>query len=265
MDTCLTRTMLKTNPSQSWNIAGHAKMGSNVCSSLQDPDSPWPASNKDSGADGERIQRLRQEVCETSTVAFFRDPENLARLIAVAVGSWYKRKVQGLLEWLEKTKVDISVGGVVHYLHKTDVLMLDKPASKILLESDVYRRFGDRNRLPVVDDAGRIRYLIHRSQLDLFLVQSLLAPGTTQLSLKELTLEDMLGDPCFKSPNCNLLQDGKGDCSLTAATATALMVGVVTNIFATEDGTSNTTAIGWLTDIALVDALTINFGRDKKT
>ena len=133
---------------------------------------------------------------------------------------------------------------------KTTKLILDKPDDQINLKTNIidalFEKFA-RNRLPVVDPTDKIIYIIHRSFVDKFVASKLLAePGAAA----SLTLKDLLADEEMKKvfvafgvvgKNAKLItvkekMAGNPDCS---------------DVFITEDGTANTSALGWITNVIL--------------
>lgn len=143
----------------------------------------------------------------------------------------------------------------------TDV-MLDMPSStttklvlpitgdtdKIKLKADIVDAILEklnRNRLPIVDSAGKVLFVLHRSLIDKFLVKRAEAGGT---SLADATLTDLLAEADLKtifqgfatvSKNTRLItvkltMDGNSNCS---------------DAFVTEDGTKGSRALGWITNV----------------
>ncbi|WP_434639461.1 hypothetical protein ACMYSK_00795 [Klebsiella sp. I138] len=102
---------------------------------------------------------------------------------------------------------------------------------------------NNRNRLPIVDSTGKILYILHQSFIDKFLLKQ---PSGT--SAATLTLQNLLADPALNKTfaafaivgkNARLIAvkqliDGNPDCS---------------DAFVTEDGTSGSRAIGWITNV----------------
>ncbi|ELY3083638.1 hypothetical protein B9037_003015 [Klebsiella aerogenes] len=109
---------------------------------------------------------------------------------------------------------------------------------------------GNRNRLPIIDASGKVLYIIHQSYIDKFLVKQ--PVGTQAINL---TLNDLLNDKALSKifqtfaivgKNARLivvknLLDGNPDCS---------------DAFVTEDGTSGSKAVGWITNVIVQEKST---------
>nr|WP_314368791.1 hypothetical protein [uncultured Acinetobacter sp.] len=133
----------------------------------------------------------------------------------------------------------------------TKKLVLTTPdeMAKTKLKADIVDAILDKekcNRLPILDNAGKILYVLHRSFIDKFLVKQ----AEAGIKLADITLADLLNNPELKvvfesfavvSKDAKLLvvkqmMDGNPNCS---------------DVFVTQDGTRATVAIGWITNIIL--------------
>lgn len=136
-------------------------------------------------------------------------------------------------------------------------LTLARPedAANIKVKADVVEALlekSKRNRLPIVDDVGRILYVVHRSYIDRFLVKRAEAGGT---QLEDATLQDLLDADDLKAvfqcfavvgKDARLIivkqaMDGNSNCS---------------DAFVTEDGTQGSKAIGWITNAIVQEKAT---------
>lgn len=134
----------------------------------------------------------------------------------------------------------------------TTKLIIDKPEDKIILKTDLLDALlnkSGRNRLPLIDADGKAKYLIHRSIIDKFISEVALSGAAKPA---DLTFKDLLASDQYKqistafgvvSRNAKLsavktLIDSNPDCS---------------DVFVTEDGTKNSKAIGWITNIILTE------------
>lgn len=127
------------------------------------------------------------------------------------------------------------------------VLASDAEAAKLNLLTDVIANLLDkfrRNRLPVVDAAGKPLYVIHRSMIDGFLVKSALAGKT----LATLTLKDLLDAPDLKAVAMAFTTLAR-DARLIAAKQAMDGNPNCSDVFVTTDGTRATAAIGWITNV----------------
>jgi hypothetical protein len=131
-------------------------------------------------------------------------------------------------------------------------LVLTEPESAITLKNDIIDDVldkEDKNRLPILDPQGRPKYMAHRSTIDQFLVQEV----AKNKSLTALTLQDMLDDGKYKT----VLTNGFGTVHTTSnlAEAKALIdkIPCCLDVYVTEDGTSNTKVLGWLTNVLVME------------
>jgi tetratricopeptide (TPR) repeat protein len=60
---------------------------------LLDEDAPWPRSQMEKGAGGEKIEALRAELATEHTVRFFKSPEELAGQVATSISQWAQERL----------------------------------------------------------------------------------------------------------------------------------------------------------------------------
>ena len=97
----------------------------------------------------------------------------------------------------EKLK-SVAVKDVMISIGKAVTFTLDKPEKDVKLKSDLIDaklEKEDKERLPILDAQGCIKYMVHRSLLDKFIVQEV-AKG--QKKAEDLTLQDMLDNDKYK-------------------------------------------------------------------
>jgi hypothetical protein len=121
-------------------------------------------------------------------------------------------------------------------------------AAKLKLKADVVDGILEktgRNRLPILDNNGKVLYVLHRSFIDKFLVKRAEASGT---ALADTTLKDILDVPDLMSIfqtfavvgkrarlfDIKQAMDGNPNCS---------------DAFITQDGSRATPAVGWVTNV----------------
>jgi hypothetical protein len=120
--------------------------------------------------------------------------------------------------------------------------------SKYRLKADIVDALMEkhrRNRLPIVDNSGKILYVIHRSYLDQFLVKCAESGGTRMI---DVTLKDLLEAEELKSIFISFAVVGKEARMITVKQA---MDGNAncSDAFVTEDGTKGSRALGWITNV----------------
>lgn len=156
----------------------------------------------------------------------------------------------------EQRLQSIPVTDVMLDMSATTTLKLTLPPGNnfnlINLKNDIIDPLekNNRNRLPVLDNTGKILYILHQSYIDKFLVKQ---PIGTQSN--NLTLQNLLNDPAFSKifgafaivgKNARLIAvkqliDGSPDCS---------------DVFVTEDGTSGSRVVGWITNVIVQERST---------
>lgn len=128
------------------------------------------------------------------------------------------------------------------------VLPTQEDAEKCKLKSDLIdarMQRNNRNRLPIVDDAGRVLFVVHRSIIDKFLVKRAEGGGT---SLADATLKDLLAEAELKAIFLSFATVGKNSTLIAVKQA---MDGNpnCSDAFVTEDGTKGSRALGWITNV----------------
>lgn len=105
-----------------------------------------------------------------------------------------------------------------------------------------------KERLPILDPEGRVKYVLHRSLIDRFVVKSLTEQGR---KLEELTLADMLKDEDIREVITGSFKTVRTDANLADAKEFIDKVAICSDIFATMDGTPNMKAVGWVTNVII--------------
>jgi hypothetical protein len=128
------------------------------------------------------------------------------------------------------------------------VLATTDDAENINLKTDVVGAIlekHNRNRLPIIDDSGRVLFVVHRSFIDQFLVKRAEGGGT---SVADATLKDLLGAEDLKTIFQSFATVGK-DSKLIAVKQAMDGNPNCSDAFVTEDGTKGSKAIGWITNL----------------
>ncbi len=139
--------------------------------------------------------------------------------------------------------VMIDIGNAVTFT-------LGKPEKDIKLKSDLIDaklEKENRERLPILDTQGLIKYMAHRSLFDKFIVQEV----AKAKKVDDLTLQDMLNDAKYKDLLTGSFKTLPQTSNLAEAKILMDKIRICSDVFATEDGTPNTKVLGWVTNIII--------------
>jgi len=117
------------------------------------------------------------------------------------------------------------------------------------LTTDVLGKLDGKNRLPILDPDGRIKYVAHRSLIDGFIVKKVLAAKPANPA--DLTLKDVLND----SDAARIVRESFGtvspDSPLSEAKALIDHSDIVLDVFVTESGKPTDKVLGWITNVVI--------------
>lgn len=105
-----------------------------------------------------------------------------------------------------------------------------------------------KNRLPVLDQTGQVKYVIHRSIIDKYIAEKAIS-GT---DVKSLTLNDLIAANDYAQVATAFGTVGK----TTKLIAVKQQIDGNPNcadVFVTEDGTKSSKAIGWITNVIVAE------------
>lgn len=137
-------------------------------------------------------------------------------------------------------------------IEKAVKLILDKNESDIKVKENIIDEIltkKDKNRLPILDSQSCPKYMIHRSMIDKFIVQEV-AKGKP---IDKLTLKDFVDNVEFKSVITDGFNTIRKTSNLSEVKAIIDRVPVCQDILITDDGTSNTKVIGWITNVIVLE------------
>ncbi|MBM4276620.1 MAG: hypothetical protein FJ130_01905 [Deltaproteobacteria bacterium] len=157
------------------------------------------------------------------------------------------REMAKQLTPMEKLK-SITIKDVMIIIGKAVTLELQKPEKDIKLKADIIDAIlgkENKERLPILDTEGRIKYMAHRSLIDKFIVQEV---GKGKKA-EDLTLQDMLDDAKFKDVLTGSFKTLLETSNLAEAKTLMDKIKICSDVFATEDGTPNSKVLGWVTNI----------------
>lgn len=146
----------------------------------------------------------------------------------------------------EKLK-SITIKDAMIDIGKAVTFILEKPAKDIKVKSDLINTKLEKEkkeRLPILDAQGRIKYMAHRSLFDKFIVQEV----AKSKKIEDLTLQDMLDDAKFKDMLIGSYKTLPESSNLAEAKVLMDNIRICSDVFATVDGTPDTTVIGWVTN-----------------
>ncbi|WP_320051749.1 hypothetical protein [uncultured Acetobacteroides sp.] len=127
-------------------------------------------------------------------------------------------------------------------------LVLTKTEDQIKLWDDIILAVlnkTSKNRLPILDNQGRVKYIVHRSIIDKYLAEQALAGNQ---NVKNCTLKDLITSNDYGNIATSFGVVGK----ITTLAAVKQQIDGNPNcsdVFVTEDGTKNSRATGWITNV----------------
>lgn len=137
----------------------------------------------------------------------------------------------------------------------TSKLVLDRQLASIPLVEilQICNQTG-RNRLPLLDGKGTLKFLIHRSLIDKFITEQLLAGNGA--TAQQLSLHELLSNPEYLKM-ARAFETISRDDNLTTAKHKIDSIPECSDVFVTEDGTRNSRATGWITNVIIAERATI--------
>jgi len=141
-------------------------------------------------------------------------------------------------------------------MENATAVTLDKDGEKVVtLMSKMIAKLEkkDYQRLPILDMDGRVKYVVHRSLIDRFIVQSV-RDGKDP---KALTLADMIEDEDLKKVLTDSFRTLRATSNLAEAKEFIDKIESCQDVFATEDGTAKTKALGWVTNVIVAEQATL--------
>ncbi|APR87677.1 hypothetical protein A7982_13026 [Minicystis rosea] len=106
------------------------------------------------------------------------------------------------------------------------------------------------NRVPIFDDTGAIRHLIHLSSIDRFVREQALAG----VDVASLTFKDLVSDPKLAALFAESFDVVAPTATLAEAKAKMDAKSLCEDVFVTRSGDRGAPVIGWITDNVLFDA-----------
>ncbi|TXI17691.1 MAG: hypothetical protein E6Q62_08510 [Nitrosomonas sp.] len=178
-----------------------------------------------------------------TVLAFYFSRENFAEAAKQTAALVKQLTPEQRLENIPVAEAMISLEDI-----GVSTLILTKSEDQIKLWDDViegkFNKFS-KNRLPIIDDKGSVRYIIHRSIVDKYIAEQALAG---KQNVKDCTLKDLITANDYEKIATAFGTVGK------TTTLVAVKQHIDGNpncsdVFVTEDGTKNSKAVGWITNV----------------
>lgn len=144
-----------------------------------------------------------------------------------------------------------------------DVTVFKIPADKTEADITIRELIDDgfekdksrpRQRLPVLDNDGRGKYVLHRSTIDAFIAPKKHPPDVDESTL---SLKDLLEDSKVKEYIINSFLPLPPDATLADAKDLLDKNPQCLDILVTRDGSKNGVVAGWITNVMVLNAATI--------
>jgi hypothetical protein len=129
---------------------------------------------------------------------------------------------------------------------------LERPETDVKLKADLLDQYlvpKKRNRLPILSPEGRIKFIVHRSLIDRFLVEQLSKGG----DISKLSLNDLLLDPGVGGAVREAFGTVRPEATLADVKSQMDGIPNCADVFVTEDGTRNSRVLGWLTNVIVAE------------
>jgi hypothetical protein len=148
----------------------------------------------------------------------------------------------------------MKINDVTTFKIPSDKTEADITMRKLIDEGFEKDKSHPRQRLPILDPKGRGKYVLHRSTIDAFVAPKKRPPDVDEstLSLKDLLEDQKMKDYISKS----FLPLGP-DATLADAKDLLDKNPQCLDILVTQDGTKNGTAVGWITNVLVLNEATI--------
>ena len=129
--------------------------------------------------------------------------------------------------------------------------LTETPPDKLLLRELIERLSREgKNRIPLFDGKSRIKYIIHRSMIDMYLAKCALEPTFSE-NASTITLSKILENQDMKTIFETTYGLVSEDCSLSDVKARMDSIPDCRDVFVTQNGTKEEPVLGWVTNIIL--------------
>lgn len=123
---------------------------------------------------------------------------------------------------------------------------------------DILQKFNESNevwsRLPILDDQGRLQYIVHRTLIDKFLVDKLWNPDpTAPKTVDQFTVQDLLQDPNFQKRSHGNFGVVSQDSTLADVKDKMDSIPDCKDVFVTQTGKEDEPILGWITNSIIIE------------
>ena len=129
--------------------------------------------------------------------------------------------------------------------------LMKSPPEQLLL-SALIKQLAQKgkNRIPLFDGQSRVKYIIHRSMIDMYIAQCALDSDFSE-KVSTITLAQILKDQSMKAIFETTFGLVSQDCSLADVKAKMDEIPECRDVFVTHNGTKEEPVLGWVTNIIL--------------
>jgi len=156
-------------------------------------------------------------------------------------------KLLGLTDRLQAIKAETAMIPIA----QAAMFKTPKADADILLKGDILDgvvKQSGRNRIPIAGDDGVVRYVVHRSMIDKFIVEQQAAGA----DLSKLTLDKLVNSSEFK-PWVTSFACVRPSETLSVIKARMDADPKCSDVLITDDGSRNKPALGWVTNAIVLE------------
>jgi hypothetical protein len=216
-------------------------------------------------------------VVALAIAAVLLKPDNVNSALAAVLplfGSWVGTVLAYYFSKDNFESANISLSNMVDKITPQDKLKSTPVTDKMIAKSkifyknatdvsqtklvDILQKFNESNdvwsRLPILDDQGRLQYIVHRTLIDKFLVDKLWNPDpTAPKTVDQFTIEDLLQDPKFQKRSETSFGMVSQDSTLADVKDVMDSLPDCKDVFVTQTGKPDEPILGWITNAILIE------------
>jgi hypothetical protein len=202
------------------------------------------------------------------------DVNNVLAAVLPLFGSWVGTVLAYYFSKDNFETANISLSNMVDKITPQDKLQSTPVTDKMIAKSkifyknvtdvnqtkliDILQKFNESNdvwsRLPILDDDGRLQYIVHRTLIDKFLVDKLWNPDpTAPKTVDQFTVEDLLQDPKFQKRSESNFGMVSQDSTLADVKDVMDSIPDCKDVFVTQTGKPDEPILGWITNSIIIE------------